>query len=124
MEKKKYTSYVQRGNIQIQFEISFLNLNSTYVWHGSANPEKVICRKVMESPAPEEEEPWHQHRLRADLLESSSVDKDPGVLVDDKLTVSGQCPCGQWYPGVHWEKSGLQMEGGDPAPLLSPGEAK
>ena len=48
-------------------------------------------------------------------LFSSGFDHEPAV-----------CPGGQegqWCPGVHWEQRGQQVGGGDPAPLLCPGEA-
>ena len=46
-----------------------------------------------------------QNRLGADLLESSSVEKDPAVLVGSEVTLS-QPPCpwgqeGQQCPGMH-----------------------
>ncbi|PKU33893.1 hypothetical protein llap_15802 [Limosa lapponica baueri] len=34
--------------------------------------------------------PLHQYRLRADLLESTSEEKDLGVLVDNRMTMSQQ----------------------------------
>lgn len=57
--------------------------------------------------------PMYQHRLGADPLWGSSVEKDLGVLECDKLTVSLQCPCGQesqCHPGVHEEECGQQIE--------------
>ncbi|PKU46682.1 hypothetical protein llap_2999 [Limosa lapponica baueri] len=35
--------------------------------------------------------PIHQYRLGVDLLESSSVEKDLGVLVDNRMTIRQQC---------------------------------
>ena len=68
----------------------------------------------------------HQYRLGADLLESSSAERELGVLVDNRLTMSQQCPgCqeSQWDPGVHQDDCGQQVEGGSPSPLHCPGEA-
>ena len=36
--------------------------------------------------------PRYQYTLRADQLESSFAEKDQGVSVDSKLTISQQCP--------------------------------
>lgn len=70
--------------------------------------------------------PKYQHRLVLDLLDSSSVEKDLGILVNDKLAMCWKFSCNQkdqWYLGLHWEERGQQAERGGPPPLLSPHEA-
>ena len=69
----------------------------------------------------------HQYRLGVDLLESSSVKRDLGVLLNDKLTMIQQCAL------ITRKVNGLlrclkkecdqQVEGGSPPPLLCPSEA-
>jgi len=46
--------------------------------------------------------PMHQYRLTADLLESSSVERDLGVQVDDRLTMSQECAWLPRGPVVSW----------------------
>ncbi|KAF4802554.1 hypothetical protein TURU_025062 [Turdus rufiventris] len=73
----------------------------------------------------EKNNPLHQDSLGAQQLGSSSEEKELGILVDNKLSMSQQCPCGQkcqWNPGLHWEEHCQQVQGGDPAPPPSPGE--
>lgn len=56
----------------------------------------------------------------------AAVLQDPGVLADDQVTMSPQCPYGQegqWHHGVHKEKCDQKVEQGDLLPLLSPSEA-
>lgn len=46
----------------------------------------------------------HEYRFEADLLERISAEKDPGVLMDNRLTINQQCALvqkGQCFPGIH-----------------------
>ena len=65
--------------------------------------------------------PRHIYRLEGAVLESSPVEKDLGVLVDEKLNEPAVCSCSsesKWYPGLHHERGGQQGQGGDCPSLL------
>jgi len=70
--------------------------------------------------------PMHQYRLGEDLPQSSSAERDLGVLVDDKLTMSQQCALAakkaSGILGCIQEECGQQDEGGSPSPLHCPSE--
>ena len=67
----------------------------------------------------------HQYKLEADLLESSSAEKDLGILMGNSLAMCQQ------YALVAKKANGIlgcikecgqQVEGGGPPPLLCPDE--
>ncbi|RMC17369.1 hypothetical protein DUI87_05950 [Hirundo rustica rustica] len=70
--------------------------------------------------------PMHQHKLGPDLLGSSSMEKDLGVLVDNKMLMGQQCVLvamkAKGILGCIWEDHCQQVTGGDPVLLLCPGE--
>ncbi|KAK4829071.1 hypothetical protein QYF61_002015 [Mycteria americana] len=71
--------------------------------------------------------PRHQYMLEATHLESSMAEKNLGVLADTQLNVSQQCALAakkaNGILGCIKTKYCQQVEGGDPSPLLSTGEA-
>jgi len=69
--------------------------------------------------------PKHKYRLGRECIESSSEDKNLGVLVDEKLHDPAMCahsPEAQPYPGLHQKQCVQQGKGGDSAPLLRSAE--
>jgi len=76
-------------------------------------------------PAPGEEQPQAPVQAGADLLESSSAERDLGVLGDNGLTMSQQRALGaKKANGILGCMECMQQgEGGSPPPLLCPGEA-
>ncbi|KAJ7421148.1 hypothetical protein WISP_44076 [Willisornis vidua] len=66
----------------------------------------------MQSPAPEKNNFLHLCRLEADLLESSSAEKDLRLLVDNKMSMTQQC--GLLAKKTHGILGCIkQVEGGD-----------
>ena len=73
--------------------------------------------------------PRHLYRLEGAVVESSSAEKDLGVLMDDKLNTSQQCALaarkanGILGDTLHHERGGQQGLGGDCPSLFCPCEA-
>ncbi|GAB0183875.1 hypothetical protein GRJ2_000852800 [Grus japonensis] len=72
--------------------------------------------------------PRYQYRLGVDLLGSSTAEKDLGVLVDNKVSMSQQCALVAKKTNgilgcIKKSVASRSTEGAYPRPLLCPGEA-
>jgi len=67
----------------------------------------------------------YQYRLRDEGIEQpcpEGLGGTDGGKAGPDLAMCVPSPEGQLYPGLHQEKCGQQVQGGDSAPLLRPGE--
>ncbi|RMC14454.1 hypothetical protein DUI87_09550 [Hirundo rustica rustica] len=70
--------------------------------------------------------PKHKHRLGAEWIKNSPQEKDFGVLVDERLSMTSSCAQAVQKPPVSWldpQQCEQQVKGGDSAPLLCSGAA-
>jgi len=84
---------------------------------------KAMCKILHLGPG----NPRYVYNWGEELLESSPVEKDFRVLVDEKPNPSQQCVLAslesQWYPGFNPKRGGQQGKGGDCLRKFCPCEA-
>ncbi|GAB0183870.1 mitochondrial enolase superfamily member 1 [Grus japonensis] len=92
-------------------------------FHNHMKFHKGKCRVL-----PRGKNPGNQYRLGVDLLGSSTAEKDLGVLVDNKVSMSQQCALVAKKTNgilgcIKKSVASRSTEGAYPRPLLCPGEA-